>query len=49
MELRFLAGEQPPYAQGREAFVPNLSMIDLLMHCEPDAVRARLLQFSLEA
>jgi hypothetical protein len=49
IELRFLASEPQPYPQGREAFVPNLSMIDLLMHCEPAAVRERLQQFRLEA
>jgi len=49
IELRFLAGEPQLYPQGREAFVPNLSMIDLLMHCEPAAVRERLQQFRLEA
>lgn len=49
IELRFLASEPQPYGQGREPFVPNLSMIDLLMHCEPPAVRDRLRQFRLEA
>jgi hypothetical protein len=48
IQLRFLAGEPQPYDQGREGFVPNLSMIDLLMHCEPPAVRERLQQFRLE-
>ena len=49
LELRFLASEAQPYAQGRDAFVPNLSMIDVLMHCEPREVRERLMQFRLEA
>jgi hypothetical protein len=49
IELRFLASEAHAYEQGRATFVPNLSMIDLLMHCEPSAVRARLQQFRLEA
>ncbi len=49
VELRFLASEARAYDQGREPFVPNLSMIDLLMHCEPSAVRERLRQFKLEA
>lgn len=49
IDLRFLAGEGRAYAQGRDAFVPNLSMIDVLMHCEPSAVRERLQQFRLEA
>ena len=48
IELRFLASEPQPYDQGRELFAPNLSMIDLLMHCEPAAVRERLQQFKLE-
>jgi hypothetical protein len=49
IELRFLASEAHAYEQGRATFVPNLSMIDLLMHCEPSAVRERLQQFRLEA
>jgi hypothetical protein len=49
IELRFLASAAQPYAQGRDPFVPNLSMIDVLMHCEPRAVRERLEQFTLEA
>jgi hypothetical protein len=48
IELRFLASEAQPYDQGRELFAPNLSMIDLLMHCEPAVVRERLQQFKLE-
>jgi hypothetical protein len=49
MDLRFLASEAMPYDQDREAFVPNLSMIDLLMHCEPPVVREHLRQFRLES
>jgi hypothetical protein len=49
IELRFLASDPKPYDQAREPFVPNLSMIDVLMHCQPDAVRERLQLFRLEA
>jgi WbqC-like protein family len=46
--LRFISNEAPPYDQGRDGFTPQLSMIDVLMHCPPEAVRERLLRFRLE-
>lgn len=49
VDLRFISNEAAPYEQGGAAFTPNLSMIDLLMHCPPAAVRERLQQFRLEA
>jgi hypothetical protein len=47
--LRFISNEAPPYPQGRDSFTPNLSMIDLLMHCPPEAVRRQLEQHRLQA
>lgn len=47
--LRFLASAPDPYPQGRATYVPNLSMIDLLMHLAPAEVVTRLGQFRLEA
>lgn len=46
--LRFLSSQPDAYPQAGSGFVPNLSMIDLLMHLPPAEVNARLVQFRLE-
>lgn len=40
--LRFLQANNVAYDQGTPEFVPNLSIIDVLMHCTPAAVRQAL-------
>jgi hypothetical protein len=42
--LRFLKTGDLRYAQGRGAFVPSLSILDVLMHCDPVVCRTELLQ-----
>jgi len=43
VRLCFVQPQLPPYRQGRDdAFVPGLSMIDVLMHNPPDTVRQML-------
>lgn len=44
--LRFLQANNTEYSQGEHDFVPYLSMIDVLMHCEPEQVRQALTNFS---
>ena len=44
--LRFLQANNTVYSQGAHDFVPYLSMIDVLMHCEPEQVRQALKNFS---
>ena len=47
--LRFIKTLPLGYDQGTAAFVPNLSMIDLLMHCAPAQIVALLGCCELEA
>lgn len=47
--LRFLRSLPAPYAQGAAAFVPQLSMIDLLMHCTPGEVVSLMGRCQLDA
>jgi len=47
--LRFLKTLPHAYAQRAAAFVPHLSMLDVLMHCERDEVVALLDRHELEA
>lgn len=47
VQLRFLAPQALPYVQAAPAFVPWLSIIDLLMHLPPDEVRERLATYTL--
>lgn len=47
IELRFLKSEVKPYQQFSDDFVPNLSIIDVLMFNSKDDVRLILKQFSL--
>ncbi|WP_312074561.1 WbqC family protein [Atlantibacter sp.] len=44
--LRFLQANNTPYSQGEQDFVPNLSIIDVLMHCEPQQVIKALKNYS---
>lgn len=47
IELRFLKSEVKPYQQFSDDFVPNLSIIDVLMFNSKEDVRLMLKQFSL--
>ncbi len=47
VRLRFLRNRFAEYAQGAGAFVPGLSIIDVLMHNERERVRAMLHDFDL--
>lgn len=47
--LRFIKTLPLGYAQGTADFVPNLSMIDLLMHCAPAQIVSLLGRCELEA
>ncbi len=47
--LRFLRTLSHGYPQGSAPFVPNLSMIDLLMHCAPAQIVPLLDRFELDA
>lgn len=49
LELRFLQSEAGTYGQcgGGGAFVPGLSIIDVLMNCEPERVREMLGSYKL--
>jgi hypothetical protein len=49
VELRFLRPAVRPYRQFGEGFVPNLSIIDVLMFCPADEVRAMLAEHELIA
>lgn len=46
IRLQFLQAKNTAYSQGAHEFVPYLSMIDVLMHCEPEQVRQALKNFS---
>lgn len=49
VQLHFLQPALPPYRQGHDLhFVPGLSMIDVLMHNRPEAVRQMLGAATLE-
>lgn len=47
VELRFLNGQLPAYSQGCESFVPGLSILDIIMHCAPEAIRRMLSLYDL--
>jgi hypothetical protein len=48
LELRFLAGRLPPYRQvGAGAFVPGLSILDIVANCAPDEIGAMLADYEL--
>lgn len=44
--LRFLQARNTVYVQGEHEFVPNLSMIDVLMHCSAKEVNQALKNYS---
>lgn len=44
--LRFLQAENMTYYQGQQEFVPWLSIIDVLMFCEPEQVKQALNHFT---
>lgn len=47
IELKFIQSNIRPYAQGEGAFVSNLSIIDILMHCDKKDIVHRLTDYSL--
>lgn len=47
VELKFIDSLPIEYCQGRSAFVPNLSIIDVLMHSSPEAVVEFMRQYEL--
>jgi hypothetical protein len=47
IRLRFHRMRPVVYPQGDSPFVPNLSMIDVLMHNDPDKVKSLLREFDL--
>jgi hypothetical protein len=47
IELLFLDPALPPYPQGRDGFIPGLSIIDALMWNSPDAVLGMVRQYNL--
>lgn len=42
IELRFIKTGDVKYEQGRHSFIPNLSIVDVLMYNSPDTVRSFL-------
>ncbi|HRL93830.1 MAG TPA: WbqC family protein [Pseudomonas sp.] len=47
VELHFLKSQPRPYMQGSNEFIPNLSMIDVLMYCDKDSIRDQLASYAL--
>lgn len=47
ISLRFLKTREIRYKQFNQAFIPNLSMIDVLMFNEPQAIRGMLNEYDL--
>jgi hypothetical protein len=47
IELFFIEMNQISYSQGKNVFVPNLSMIDVLMWNDPDNIRSMLSKYKL--
>lgn len=45
VELKFLRMKSIHYSQGEDEFIPNLSMIDVLMWCEPTFVKKLLSEY----
>lgn len=48
LALGFVDPHLAPYAQGREAFEPALSVLDLLMFVAPEEARARIGSFAVD-
>ncbi len=47
IDLKFVDSLPVVYSQGRHEFVPNLSIIDVLMHCSPVEVKCLLGRYEL--
>lgn len=47
VELKFIKSNIQPYLQGEHEFVPRLSIIDVLMHCDRKVVAQYLADYSL--
>ncbi len=47
INLKFIRTNLKPYTQNMDGFVPNLSMIDILMWCQKEEVIAKLQEYSL--
>jgi hypothetical protein len=48
IQLRFLRTTFTPYKQGKNEFVPGLSILDYLMFLSPAEIREKLTEFNLE-
>lgn len=48
IELSFISSNLPPYVQGSKEYIAGLSIIDILMWCEIDAIKGMLNSFSFE-
>jgi len=47
IDLKFVDSLPVEYSQGSAEFVPNLSIIDVLMHCPPEEVKRLLSRYEL--
>ncbi len=47
LSLSFIKMHEIAYHQGNHTFQPNLSIIDVLMHCSPDDIRTYLRNYEL--
>lgn len=47
IDLKFVDSLPIEYSQGGVGFVPNLSIIDVLMHCSPEEVKCLLSRYEL--
>lgn len=47
VSIRFLQFEPTPYNQKKSCFLPNLSVLDAMMFCPPEEIRAMLGRFTL--
>lgn len=48
IDLRFIESLSVEYEQGNEEFVPNLSIIDVLMNCSPEEVVTLMSEYTLD-